>query len=73
MVFLLSYHYSHETSECRKNKHSSDNSKSNYSNFDSHSRIHQFQLNKSHNQPFTSPKSKNNNSSSNSSSLVKLV
>jgi hypothetical protein len=48
----------HDTSECRRNKPSSGNSKSNFSNIDSHSRINQFQQNYSQNQPFTSPNSK---------------
>jgi hypothetical protein len=55
----------HDTSECRRNKPSSGNSKSNFSNIDSHSRINQFQQIKSHNQPFSSPNS-NDNSFSNS-------
>jgi hypothetical protein len=50
----------HDTSECRRNKLSSGNSKSNFSNIDSHSRINQFQQNKSHNEPFSSSNSKDN-------------
>ncbi len=50
----------HDTSECRRNKPSSGNSKSNFSKLDSHSRINQFHKNKSHNQPFSSPNSKDN-------------
>jgi hypothetical protein len=50
----------HDTSECRINKPSTGNSKSNFSNIDSHSRINQFQQNKSHHQPFSSPNSKDN-------------
>jgi hypothetical protein len=50
----------HDTSECRINKPSSGNSKSNFSNIDSYSRINQFRQNKSHNEPFSSSNSEDN-------------